>query len=55
MWHACRTHMGKVPRGMFHSHNFRHVMGFILHNVVPKYKSVPIERAGRGPQNSYML
>ena len=32
LWDVCRAHSTRPPLGSFHSHNFRQVMGFLLHN-----------------------
>uniref|UniRef100_A0A2C9LZC5 non-specific serine/threonine protein kinase n=1 Tax=Biomphalaria glabrata TaxID=6526 RepID=A0A2C9LZC5_BIOGL len=34
-WHVRRSHMAQSPSGNFHSHNFRHVMAFILNGTQP--------------------
>ncbi|KAH9498432.1 Serine/threonine-protein kinase smg1 [Bulinus truncatus] len=34
-WHVRRSHMAQTPSGNFHSHNFRHVMAFILNGTQP--------------------
>ncbi|XP_041362847.1 serine/threonine-protein kinase SMG1-like [Gigantopelta aegis] len=34
-WLARRNHIGKPSMGTFHSHNFRHVMAFILNGTPP--------------------
>ena len=35
LWLARHNHMIKMPSGTFHSHNFRSIMGYILHNIQP--------------------
>ena len=32
MWQVCRNYSTRVPLGSFHSHNFRQVLGYLLHN-----------------------
>ncbi|CAL1541344.1 unnamed protein product [Lymnaea stagnalis] len=32
-WHVRRAHMAHAPTGNFHSHNFRHIMAFILNGT----------------------
>ncbi|XP_059145931.1 serine/threonine-protein kinase SMG1-like [Physella acuta] len=34
-WHVRRAHMAHSPTGNFHSHNFRHVMAYILNGTQP--------------------
>ncbi|KAK6170598.1 hypothetical protein SNE40_018955 [Patella caerulea] len=40
IWLARRSHMSRTPSGTFHSHNFRHVMSFILNNTPPSQLGV---------------
>ncbi|ESO84130.1 hypothetical protein LOTGIDRAFT_229624 [Lottia gigantea] len=40
LWLARRSHMSRTPLGTFHSHNFRHVISFILHNTSPSQLGV---------------
>ncbi|XP_022255031.1 serine/threonine-protein kinase SMG1-like, partial [Limulus polyphemus] len=42
LWQVRRSHMNHFSGGTFHSHNFRTVMGFILHGTHPKDKDWPI-------------
>ena len=35
VWHARRAHMASPPSGTFHSHNFRHIMAYILSGTQP--------------------
>lgn len=35
-WHVRRAHMAHSPTGNFHSHNFRHVMAYILNGTQPR-------------------
>ncbi|XP_005098211.1 serine/threonine-protein kinase SMG1 [Aplysia californica] len=35
VWHVRRAHMAQAPSGHFHSHNFRHIMAFILNGTQP--------------------
>ncbi|XP_048245963.1 serine/threonine-protein kinase SMG1-like isoform X1 [Haliotis rufescens] len=39
-WLARRNHIGKQPMGTFHSHNFRHVMAYLLNNMQPSQQGV---------------
>ncbi|KAL4241086.1 Serine/threonine-protein kinase smg1 [Mactra antiquata] len=36
MWQVCRSYTNRPPLGSFHSHNFRQVMGYLLHNTQVK-------------------
>ncbi|XP_076329859.1 serine/threonine-protein kinase Smg1 isoform X2 [Tachypleus tridentatus] len=42
LWQVRRGHMNHFCGGTFHSHNFKTVMGFILHGAHPKDKDWPV-------------
>lgn len=35
-WLARRNHLTFPPLGLFHSHNYRHVISYMLSNVTPR-------------------
>ena len=37
-WLARRNHLGFPSLGLFHSHNFRHVISYMLNNTPPRYR-----------------
>jgi hypothetical protein len=35
-WLARRNHLGFMSLGLFHSHNFRHIISYMLNNTSPR-------------------